>query len=147
MANVYTRGKLAMTDGTLGAAGWTTGGANIGVLLVTSSYTYDPDHDFVSDITNELSGGGYVRQTGLASRTVAENDTNDRIEYDAADVTFPSLDLAAGQPAAAIVYNNAPGSDATRQLLARVTLPGAPAPNGGDYTITWDAAGVLVLGE
>lgn len=136
-----------MTDGTLGAGGWATGGADIGVLLVTSGYTYDPDHNFVSDITNELSGGGYARQTGLSSRTISENDTADQIEYDAADVTFSSLDIAAGQPVAAIVFNNAPGSDATRQVLSRNVLTGPAVPNGGNYTITWDVDGVLVLGD
>lgn len=147
MANVYNRGKLSLTDGTLGADGWTTGGADIGVLLVAAGYTYDADHNFVSDITNELSGGGYARQTGLTGRTAAEDDAADRVSYDAANVLFPSLDIAAGQPVAAIVYNNAPGSDAARELLARVVLTAPPAPNGGDYTITWDAAGVLTLGE
>ena len=147
MANVYNRGKLVMTDGTLGVDGWTTGGADVGVLLVAAGYTYDADHNFVSDITNELSGGGYARQTGLTGRTATEDDANDRVSYDAANVVFPSLDIAAGQPVAAIVYNNTPGTDATRQLIARVVLNTPPTPNGGDYTVIWDAAGVLTLGE
>jgi hypothetical protein len=147
MANVYNRGKLVMADGTLGSSGWTSAGADVGVLLVAAGYAYDPDHNFVSDITNELSGGGYARQTGLTGRAATEDDANDRVSYDAANTVFASLDAAAGQPVAAIVYNNAPGTDATRHLIAHVVLSAPPAPNGGDYTITWDAAGVLNLGE
>ncbi len=147
MANVYNRGKLVVTDGTLGATGWSTGGADIGVLLVTSTYTYDADHNFVNQITNELSGGGYARQTAIAGRVIIENDGSNRVEYDATDVTFPNLDIAGGQPFAAVVFNETPGTDATRQLIAYVTLTTPPIPNGGNYIIQWDAAGVFFLGD
>lgn len=39
-------------------------GATIKALLVTSTYTYNEDtHDFLNDITGEVSAGGYSRQT------------------------------------------------------------------------------------
>lgn len=147
MANVYNRGKLILVDGTLGATGWSTGGADIGMLLVTSAYAYDADHNFVSEITNELAGGGYARQTGLTGRTITENDASNRVEFDADDVTFPALDIAGGQPFAAVFYNNAPGADATRQLIGYGTLTTPPIPNGGDYIAQVDAAGLIYLGD
>jgi hypothetical protein len=142
MANVYNRGKLVMTDGTVDWDGATA----LGVILVTSTYVYNADHNFVSDLTNELAGGGYARQT-LAGRTQVEDDVNDRIEFDATDTTFPTLGAAAGNPAHAIVYDNTTGLDTTRDLICMVTLTAPPVPNGGDYTIQWDATGVLTLGE
>jgi len=147
MANVYNRGKLVLTDGTHRSGGWADGAANIGVVLVTSTYAYDADHNFVSDVTNELSGGGYARQTGVGGRAITENDASNRVEYDMNDVTFATLALAAGQPFAAIVYNAAPASDAARQVLAYCQLTAPPVPNGGDYTVVWDAARVVYLSD
>lgn len=145
MADVYNRGKLTLIDGTLGATGWTTGGADIGVALVEAGYVYDPDHNFVSDLTNELAGGGYARVTGLGGRTFTEDDANDRVVLDADDATFSALGAAAGTPTQAIVFNNAPALDTAKELLARVALTAPPLPNGGDYTIQWDATGVIRL--
>lgn len=142
MANVYNRGKFNLGTGVVD---WLT--TDIGVLLVTSTYTYDADHNFVSDITNELSGGGYARQTGIGGKTVTENDASDRVEYDATDVTFPTLGAAAGNPDSAIIYDNTTGLDTTRPLLARIPLTAPPVPNGGDYVIRWDATGLFQLGE
>ncbi len=143
MANVYNEGKLILTDGTVV---W-DGAEDFGVLLVTSSYTYDADHVDVADVTNELSGGGYARQTALGGRTITKNNTTNRVEYDATDETFPSLDIAAGQPVAAVIFNNTPAADADKQLIAYVSLTAPPVPNGGDYTIQWDAVGAFYLGD
>lgn len=118
------------------------GGTDVEVLLVTATYTYNPDHNFVSDITNEITNGGYVRQN-LTGRTKTENDASDRVEFDASDTTFPTL-AAGDQPAAAIVFRNT-GVDATSELICFNTLTAPPAPNGGDYTIVWAATGVCRL--
>lgn len=142
MANVYNRGKFNLGTGVVD---WLT--TDIGVLLVTSTYAYDADHNFVSDITNELSGGGYARQTGIVGKTVTENDASNRVEYDADDVTFPTLGAAAGNPDSAIIYDNTTGLDTTRPLLARIPLTTPPVPIGGDYVIRWDATGMFQLGE
>tara|TARA_R110000824_G_scaffold54028_1_gene149047 strand:+ start:10504 stop:10947 length:444 start_codon:yes stop_codon:yes gene_type:complete len=147
MANVYNRGKLAVTNGTLGATGWSTGGADVGVLLVGAGYVYDPDHNFVSDLSNELAGGGYARVTALGGRTITEDDANDRVGYDALDATFTTLGAGAGTPTQAIVFNNTPGVDTAKELIARIPLTAPPLPNGGDYTIQWDASGVFRLDD
>lgn len=147
MANVYNSGKLILVDGGLGADGWATVAADIGALLVTTAYAYDADHGFVDAITNELVGGGYARLTALTGRTITKNDGTNRVEFDLSDITFPTLDIAAGQPFAVVLYNETPGTDATRELIAYGVLTSPNIPNGGDYTLNWDAAGGIFLGD
>lgn len=141
-SGVYNRGKAVM----LAAVNWSS--TNVGVLLVTSTYTPNADHNVVTDITNELSGGGYARQTTVSSRAVTEDDTNDRVDLVAAKVTFPSLGAAAGTPKYAIIYDNTNGTDGTRDLLCWVDLGvSPPTPDGNNYEIRWngtDGTGVVM---
>ena len=103
--------------------------ADVRVLLVSSSYTFSSDHNFVSDITNELSGTGYARKV-LASKVVAEDDTNDRATFDADDLVWTGANF--GTPDAAIVYvHNA--ADAAAELICclnRALVPPAAASGG-----------------
>lgn len=139
-SSVYNRGKKMLGNGdTI----WGT--QVIGVILVASGYTPDVDHNFVSDLTNELSGGNYSRKT-LASKGITENDTADRFEYEAAAVTWTALEAAAGSPTKAVIYDNTNGTDATRDLICWIELQTPPVPNGGDYVVQWDqSAGVQDL--
>jgi hypothetical protein len=112
---------------------------DIRCLLVTSSYTPDRDtHDFVDDITNELSGGNYVRKALTTATT--QNNTDDRADLSADNVTWTALEAAAGTPALAIIYKQVT-NDADSPLLGWIELTTPPAPNGGDYTLRWDNGG------
>lgn len=91
---IYNRGKKQ--DGSFD---WDDGGQTFRCLLTTSSYTPNVDHDFVSDVTNELSGGGYARQD-VSGRAVVLDDTNDRVDHDATNVSF----TIAGSPKYAVIY-------------------------------------------
>lgn len=53
--------------------------------LVTSSYTFSAAHSTISDITNEVSGNGYARQT-LAS--ISSSQTSGTYTFDFADPVF-----------------------------------------------------------
>lgn len=123
------------------------GADTIQVMLVTSSYTPNADHDFIdlggSDaVSAELSGSGYSRKT-LASKSISEDDTNDRAEFDAADVTWSSID--AGTAAAAVVFKST-GVDTTSVIIAYIDTGGFPiTTNGGDLTVTWNAEGIIQL--
>ena len=55
------------------------------MLLTTSAYTPSAAHTILSDITNELSGSGYARQT-LAS--VTSGQTSGTYTFDFADPVF-----------------------------------------------------------
>lgn len=138
MSGMFNRGMYVLTDG---ATPWTS--SDFRALLVTSSFSFDPDLNTVSQITNELSGGGYAR-VALSSKTRTEDDSLNRVVFDAADATFAALGLAAGTPARVIVYKyNA--SDASAELISCHDLTSPPAPNGGDYTIVWASSGLFYL--
>lgn len=118
---------------------------DIRCLLVSSSYTFAETHDFVSDITNELSGGNYARQQ-IATRSFTEDAGNHWIKCDGADTTFASLEAVAGTPATAIVYlYNA--ADAAARLICACPLTTPPTPNGGDYKIVWGTNGIFTVGN
>jgi hypothetical protein len=136
---LYNKGKTVLVNGT---TIWGT--ADLRALLVTSSYTFNADHNFVSDITNELSGGNYAR-VALTGETVTEDDTNDRAVCDASDTTFSALAAAAGTPARAIIFDQAGGADSARALICCVDLTSPATPNGGDYTIQWASTGIAYM--
>jgi len=136
--NVYNRGKKIMSDG---STDWTS--ADIRVLLVTSGYVFDELHNTVSQITNELSGDGYARVT-LNSRTATQDNNAFRVVFDGDDAAFPTLGPGAGTPAAAIIYKfNA--LDALAELISYDLLVAPSVPDGGTYTIVWNADGILFL--
>lgn len=138
-SGVYNRGKAILGGKSVTAGPHVWGTTTVGVILVTTTYTPNADHNFVSDLTNELSGGGYARLTAIGSQSITEDDANDRTEYVGAKVTFPSLGAAAGTPKYAIVYDRTGASDAARELLAWVDLGAAPAPDGNNYEVRWNA--------
>ncbi len=140
---IFNRAKKEIFDGTLDMSA--TG--DIRLLLVTSAYTPNADHDFIdlggSDaVTAELSGTGYVRKA-LASEAFAEDDANDRAEWDADDVVFTGI--TAGTAAAFVIYDHT-GVDTTSVIIAYVDTGGFPiVTNGGDLTITFNAEGIIQL--
>lgn len=144
MANVYNRGKYEL------AIGASNPSVNIGtdwinddirMLLVTSSYTYDRTHEFVDDITNELSGGGYSRQIINFGKDIVLDGTNHIVQFLGGNngnddsVTFSALENTAGNPSAAILYRNIDAQDNISPLLSYISLETPPVPNGGDYII------------
>lgn len=151
MASVlFNLGKKELLDGTIDL------GANtIKAMLVTSSYVPNADNDFVDDggandpIDHELSGTGYAagfagsgRKT-LGSIAITEVDGSDRAEFDAANLTWAGID--AGTAAGIIIYRHLT-SDLLSTLIAFIDTGGFPVvTNGGDLTITWNAAGIIHL--
>ncbi len=134
MAGVYNIGKNRMSTG--GAHVWGTTGVTI--RLVGSGYTPNPDHSVVGDLgANELTDPSYSPQA-LAGQARSQNDTLDRMEFTATNLTFAGLDGAV-TPAYAVAVD-----DASSNLLWYNALPGAPAPNSGDYTLNWGSgSGIL----
>lgn len=146
MANAwYNRGKLIALDSSLNLTSDT-----IRVLaLKGTGYTFDPDHDFVTDLTpgsNEVSGGSYARQD-LGTKAVNVDDTNDRAEFTAAATTFSAVPAQGGSNVTALVVFKFVTNDTDSPLIAYIdTGTGFPlTPNGSDITVTWNAEGVLQL--
>lgn len=118
--------------------------------LSTSTHVPNIDDQFLDDggaddfVDGELSGTGYVAGFGnagrksLASVTVTEDTANNRVNFDAADLTWTTL------------YSV---TVAQATILKEVTNDGASPviinadftdvnPNGNDFTIQWDALGI-----
>jgi hypothetical protein len=128
----------------------------IQVMLVTSSYVANPDHDFVDEagtddpIDHELSGTGYTGGWGgsgrktLASIAITEDDANDRAKFDAADVAWTALGPA-GTAAAALLIRKGTSDDTDALLIAHFDTGFPVITNGSDVTLAWDALGLDTL--
>lgn len=89
--------------------------------------------------TNEISATGYTAAGAtLASKAVTQDDTNDRAAWDAADVTWTSLAAATIQRA--ILYD-----DTTATKHQAIIWEIGTNSNGGNYTIQFNAAGMMLL--
>lgn len=127
-ATAYNRGKYLALTGAI------TTSADLRVLLVAPGYTFNPDHNFVSEVSAyELTGAGYSRQA-LANKSVTEDDAGDFAYLDADDASWASI--ASGETiGGAIVYlYNA--SDAAAQLLSFYDLADQTT-NGGAVQVRW----------
>ena len=139
MANiVYTYGLGELLNG-----GIDMDTDTIKMMLVDASYTPDKDHDFVDDASaNEISVDGYARQA-LGSRTVTVNTTDDRAEFDAANVAFGAL--ATGETiAGAIIFEDRGGADSANPMILYMDLTNTPT-NGSTVTVEFDAIGLFYL--
>ncbi len=116
----------------------------IKVALVTSSYTpdQDSDEDF-ADVTNEVSGTGYTAGGAeLANKAVTADNTDDEGVFDADNVTWSSSSITAR---GAVIYKST-GTPANDLLIAYIDFGEDKVSSDGDFTITWDAEGILNLG-
>jgi len=117
-------------------------------VTLHTSYTPDIDADQVwSDVSSTEYGTGSGYTSGgatLASKSVTQDDANDRALFDAADVTWSSLGpLSPATPGHAIIWNDTPSSPAD-PLICYVEL-GTTATNGGDYTLQWNSSPAAIV--
>ena len=114
------------------------------VMLCTSSYTPDQDtHDYKDDVTNEVTGAGYTAGGAtLGSVQVTYTAGTNVIMFDAADTTWAAATITARY---AVVYDSTPATDGTRPLLLYVDFGEDVTSTGGNFTITWNAAGIATI--
>jgi hypothetical protein len=132
---VYNNFKSAIN-----ANDWTAG--TFKVLLAASSYVPNIDtHVFVADVTGELSGGTYARQT-IANRTRSVDNANDRCDYLADNNAFAGLNTTGATTLRWAVVFKQVTNDADSILVAAVQLtvdvnvPASPATI--DFTCKWN---------
>ncbi|MDP9475231.1 MAG: hypothetical protein M3R38_05975 [Actinomycetota bacterium] len=102
-------------------------------------YTPDIDlHAVFADVSaTELTGTGYTAGGNpVGTKTVVQDNAADRGVFDGADVTWTGLSV--GTPSHAIIR------DATANILIGY-WPITTASNGGDYTLVFDAAGIVYI--
>jgi hypothetical protein len=105
-------------------------------LVDTGTYTYNSAHQFYSDLSGIV---GTPQEIGAT-----KSYTNGT--FDGGNVTYTTV---SGNTVEAIVlYRQNAGANTTWRLIAYIDagVTGLPVtPNGGDITITWDAAGIFTL--
>lgn len=116
---------------------------DIKVMLVSSSYSPNQDtHDYLDDvIANEVSGTGYTAGgVSLTGKTNTYDAASNTIILDAADVTWANSTVTARY---AVLYNNTGASNAAKPLIAYVDFVSDQSSTAGNFTITWDPAGIV----
>lgn len=111
-----------------------------GGILVGHTPDINTDEKWSDVSGDEVSGSGYTAGGELlTSKTVTQDDSNNRAVYDAADLTWASLN--AGAHSHAIMYDDTPSDN---WLIGYWEL--TTASNGGNYTLQWNAAdGIITL--
>lgn len=122
------------------------------IMLVTTSYTYDPDHTVVDNGANngtdpsfcELSVSGYTGGFAGAGRktatlTVASvNNTDNRCDINIGDLTWTAL--AGGATIGGAILIKEITNDTSSRVIAYFDLTDT-ATNGGDITLDFPASG------
>lgn len=132
MANaIYPLWKAAIMQASANSS--LTGTVKV-ALVDTGTYTYSSAHEFLSSLTGRVG----TDQT-LTTKTFT-NGT-----FDADNATWTSV---SGNSVEAVVIYIDTGVAGTSRLVAFLDtgFTGLPVtPNGGNITVTWDAAGIFTL--
>lgn len=146
---LYFNGSLDLVNDTL----------KVALYNDTTAFSFNPDtHEFVSDVLDggttaeefgESGGTGYSRKT-LSTPAVTQDDTDDEAVFDAADVSWSSLNGETIQ--GVIIYKQIGGDDTTPADDTIITViddadaADLPLPtNGSQIDINWSAEGILNL--
>ena len=155
---VYNLAKKELLDGLLDLTGDVIHNALIQILSTVD----DPDHNNLSDLTlgtNEMSQTGYVSGHGNAGRKILDqggvasvDDANNRGEWVISnsatpppyEVVWTSLGVE-GQTVRGDVIHRKGTSDDTDALNIVYVALADTVTNGGDFTIQFDADGIIQL--
>ena len=129
----------------------------IEVMLVTSAYTPNADHLVVDAggandpldaeivATNYTGGHAGAGRKVLASKTLTTDNTNDRAEFDAADIVWTALGGATNATVVgAIVIKRGTTNDTTARLIWYIDIADFTT-NGSDVTVQWNVEGIAQL--
>ena len=118
------------------------------VMLVDSDYSASESDTYLdtggaSDpVDAELSGTGYERKT-LSTFSFTQDDTNNRIDIDADDVTWSRL--TAGTAVGAIIFLEGPTDDTDALMIAYIDDGFPFTTEGSNFTLQWNSNGVFRL--
>ena len=139
MANVkYNLGKENIMKGLIDL----TDTAKVKVKLVTTSYvgTALVGDSMATVNAGEISaGGGYSTGGVLLTGNAVDIDGSNNGRFDAANVTWSSSTITAG---GAVVWYD----DTADYPICLIDFGGDQSSSNGDFTINWDAAGILTIG-
>lgn len=144
----YNKGLFEVSSATIDLISDTTK-----LMLVDTSYTYDPDHEVVDNGANnatdpsfnELVATSYTGGFAGAGRktltiTGGENDTNNRADFAIADVTWTALGGGVNDTIGGAILIKEGTNDTDSRLIAFFDLTDTPT-NGSDVTLDFNALG------
>ncbi len=120
---------------------------DIRVALLMNTTTADTQNDGMINLNDFTTLGehGTAGRKALANEAVNKDDANDRAEFDADDVTWTSLAAGANPVQGVLVYKHVDGTDANDLVIAFIDFGADKNPDGSDFTVQWDAEGILQL--
>lgn len=138
MSAFYLKGLSQLMSGSIDLTSDT-----IKVAFMAPAYTPNTDTDqFYDDISASIASGS-TDQT-LASKTVTEDTGNDRVEFDAADLSISNETISGGTDMM-IVYKDT-GTPSTSPLICYIDITeGTLTPVNGTLSVTWNAEGLFAL--
>jgi len=102
------------------------------MLLVTSSYTPNKDHDRRDDITNEVANGnGYTTGGEMVTMTVTKDDANDRTIISFSEPSWPNSSIAARY---GLVYRARGGAASADEFMATLDFGGVITSTNGTWS-------------
>lgn len=102
------------------------------VMLTTSAYTENKDHDFRDDVTNEITGAGYTGGGNTVTVSVTLDTTNDRVDVSLGGTTWPSSTITARK---AVYYKSRGGAAAADELIATNDFGSDVSTTSGTLTL------------
>ena len=106
----------------------------IRVMLTTSSYTPSTSHDFVDDITNEITGTGYTAKGEAISGGSVSGGT-----WDADNTSWTSATFTTRY---GVIYKDT-GTASTSPLIAYIDFGSDQSPSDQSFNINWNASGII----
>lgn len=116
----------------------------INVMLVTSTYVPNIDlHTKRSDITNEVVGTGYTAGgQALAGKVVSAENASDAGKFTATNTTWAASTITAR---GAVLYKARGGLATADEVIAYIDFVTDKTSSAGDFTVQWNANGILTL--
>jgi hypothetical protein len=126
--SVTNRGKFRLSRQHVAAISW-----RAALITGTQTGVHDVDLNTVADLDAVTSVGIHTERLTPGSVTYTEDDTNNRVNIDSADLSFAA---AAGVTAQGLIfYDEGSGTDSTRDLIS-VHTTGFPQPVDGGLNVT-----------
>lgn len=120
------------------------------IMLLRNTYTFDPDHKFVSSInthecnaTNYTAGFGGAGRKTLSGKTISEDLANNRAVFNATSpITWTALGGATNNTLRYAVIVEEITNDAASRVVAVLDFGSDYATNGGDFSVAFNASGI-----
>ena len=117
-------------------------------IRISLHHDYSPNqdtHEYFDDVVASecADGSGYAHMgMALPTPTLAYDAGTNVVKLSADPATWVSSTIHATH---AVIWDHAPGTDSTDPLICYVDFGGDVDSTIGDFTITWNAGGILTI--